>query len=91
MSLFGFLLLLLIASLAGALGARIAGRRGMGCLASIALGFIGALIGAFIARQLDLPLWPDLHIGAHSFPIIWAILGAALFVAFLNLISRRGK
>lgn len=91
MTLFGFILLLLIASLAGALGARIAGRRGLGCLASIALGFIGALIGTYIARQLDLPLWPYLHIGSHSFPIIWAILGAALFVAFLNLLSRPGK
>jgi len=91
MSLFGFLWLLLIASLAGALGARIAGRSGMGCLASIALGFIGALIGTFIARQLDLPLWPYLHAGTHIFPIVWAVLGGALFVAFLNLISRPGK
>jgi len=87
MSLFGFLFLLLIASIAGSLGAHIAGRRGLGCLGSIALGFIGALIGTFLARELELPLNPYIRFGSHHFPIIWSILGAALFVAFLNLIS----
>ena len=91
MTFFGFLFLLLIASIAGALGARIAGRKGMGCLASIVLGFIGALIGTFIARQLDLPLFPWIRFGEHPFPVVWAVLGAALFVALLNLISRSGK
>ncbi len=91
MSLFGLLFLLLIASISGALGARIAGRRGMGCLTSIVLGFIGALIGTFIARQLELPLFPWIRFGDNPFPVLWAILGAALFVALLNLISRSGK
>lgn len=91
MSLFGFLFLLLIASIAGSLGARIAGRKGMGCLTSIVLGFIGALIGTFIADKLELPLFPWLKFGEQPFPIVWAVLGAALFVAFLNLISKPGK
>jgi uncharacterized membrane protein YeaQ/YmgE (transglycosylase-associated protein family) len=91
MTFFGFLFLLLIASIAGALGARIAGRKGMGCLASIVLGFIGALIGTFIARQLDLPLFPWIRFGDHPFPVVWAVLGAAVFVALLNLFSRSGK
>lgn len=87
MTLFGFLFLLFIASIAGSLGAHIAGRRGLGCLASIALGFIGALIGTFMARELDLPLNPYIRFGSHNFPIIWSVIGAALFVAFLNLLS----
>jgi uncharacterized membrane protein YeaQ/YmgE (transglycosylase-associated protein family) len=91
MTFFGFLFLLLISSIAGALGARIAGRKGMGCLASIVLGFIGALIGTFIARQLDLPLFPWIRFGDHPFPVVWAVLGAAVFVALLNLFSRSGK
>ncbi len=91
MSLLGFLFLLFIASIAGALGARIAGHKGMGCLTSIALGFIGSLIGTFIARQLELPLFPWIKIGETAFPVIWAVLGAAVFVALLNLISRPGK
>jgi len=91
MSLLGFIFLLIIASISGALGARIAGRRGMGCLASIVLGFIGALIGTFIARQLELPLFPWIRFGAHPFPLVWAVLGAAFFVALLNLFSRPGR
>ncbi len=91
MSFFGFLFLLIIASISGALGARIAGRRGMGCLASIVLGFIGALIGTFIARQLQLPLFPWIQFGDHPFPVVWAVLGAAFFVALLNLFSRPGR
>jgi uncharacterized membrane protein YeaQ/YmgE (transglycosylase-associated protein family) len=91
MGFFEFLFLLLVASIAGALGARLAGRKGMGCLASILLGFIGALIGTFIARGLDLPLFPWIRFGENPFPVIWAVIGAALFVAFLNLVSGRRK
>ena len=87
MSLLGFLFLLFIASIAGSLGAHIAGRRGLGCLASIALGFIGALIGTFMARELDLPLNPYIRFGSHHFPNVLSVIGAALFVAFLNLLS----
>ena len=91
MSLFNLFFLLLIASIAGSLGAHLAGRKGLGCLASIVLGFIGALIGTYIARKLNLPLFPWIKFGNPPFPIIWSILGAALFVAFINLISRSGK
>jgi len=91
MNIFSFLLLLLIAAITGSIGASIAGRRRLGCLTSIVLGFIGALIGTFIAQKLGLPLFPWIKIGSHPFPIIWAVLGAALFVAFLNLLSPSKK
>ena len=91
MNIFSFLFLLLIAAITGSIGASIAGRRRLGCLTSIVLGFIGALIGTFIAQKLDLPLFPWIKIGSHPFPIIWAVLGAALFVAFLNLLTPSKK
>jgi uncharacterized membrane protein YeaQ/YmgE (transglycosylase-associated protein family) len=91
MNIFSFLFLLLIAAITGSIGAGIAGRRRLGCLTSIVLGFIGALIGTFIAQKLNLPLFPWIKIGSHPFPIIWAVLGAALFVAFLNLLSSSKK
>ena len=89
MSILSFLFMLLIAAVAGAVGARLAGRKGLGCLTSILLGFIGALIGTYIARTLDLPLTPWIRFGGQPFPFLWAILGAALLVAFLNLLSHR--
>lgn len=91
MSFLSFLFLLLIAFITGSIGGSLAGRKKLGCLSSIVLGFIGALIGTFIARQLDLPLFPWIRFGPQPFPIIWAVVGAALFVALLNLISPQKK
>jgi uncharacterized membrane protein YeaQ/YmgE (transglycosylase-associated protein family) len=83
------LVLLLIAGLCGALGQAIGGYSHGGCLVSIALGFIGALLGMWIAGQLHLPELIVIPVGGMKFPIIWSIIGAALFVALINLISRR--
>jgi uncharacterized membrane protein YeaQ/YmgE (transglycosylase-associated protein family) len=58
-------------------------------LTSIALGFIGALLGPWVARQLNLSEPFTLHFSGQSFPILWSIIGAALFVALLHLISGR--
>ena len=86
-----FLILLLIAGLCGALGQAIVGYSHGGCLVSIALGFIGALLGTWLAGALGLPELIAIPAGGMNFPIIWSIIGAALFVALINLISRRGR
>jgi uncharacterized membrane protein YeaQ/YmgE (transglycosylase-associated protein family) len=83
------LLLLLIAGICGALGQAIGGYTHGGCLVSIALGFIGALLGTWMAAKLGLPELVSVPVGGMSFPIIWSIIGAALFVALINLITRR--
>jgi len=87
MPLMSFLLMLIIASVTGALGANLAGRHRTGCLPSIALGFIGAIIGSFVAQKLSLPLFFSIRLGSYNFPIIWAVFGSAVFVAFLNLFA----
>jgi len=83
-----FLILLLIAGLCGAVGQAIGGYSHGGCLVSIALGFIGALLGTWLARAIGLPELFAIPAGGMNFPIIWSIIGAALFVAVINLISR---
>ena len=83
------LILLLIAGVCGALGQAIGGYSHGGCLVSIALGFIGALLGTWLARALGLPELLAIPAGGMKFPIIWSIIGAALFVAVIGLISRR--
>ena len=50
MTLLDVLILLLVAGICGALGQAIAGYSRGGCLVSIALGFVGALLGMWIAR-----------------------------------------
>lgn len=88
MTLLDLLLLLLIAGICGSLGQAIAGYSRGGCLVSIALGFIGALIGMWLARLLGLPELVPVVIGGTSFPIIWSIIGSTVFVAVITLITR---
>jgi uncharacterized membrane protein YeaQ/YmgE (transglycosylase-associated protein family) len=88
MTLFDVLILLLVAGICGSLGQAIAGYSRGGCLVSIALGFVGALLGMWIARQMGLPELFPVRIGGTSFPIIWSIIGSALFVAVITLVTR---
>ena len=89
MTLIDVLLLLLIAGICGSLGQAIAGYSRGGCLVSIALGFVGALLGLWLARLMGLPELFPVRIGTTSFPIIWSIIGSALFVAVVALLTRR--
>lgn len=89
MTLLSFVILLLIAGICGAIGQAIAGSGRGGILVSIAIGFIGALLGMWIAGEMGLREMFALNIGGQTFPIVWAILGSALFVAVISLITRR--
>jgi len=72
----------------GSLGQAIGGYSHGGCLVSIALGFIGALLGTWLAGALHLPELLSIPVGGMNFPIIWSIIGSALFVAVIGLITR---
>ena len=89
MTLFDVLILLLVAGICGSLGQAIAGYSRGGCLVSIALGFVVALLGLWIARLMGLPELFPVRIGGTSFPIVWSIIGSALFVAVITLLTRR--
>jgi uncharacterized membrane protein YeaQ/YmgE (transglycosylase-associated protein family) len=89
LSVLEIIILLLVAGVCGAIGQAITGYSVGGFLVSIALGFIGALLGLWIARAADLPELFMLQIGSVHFPIIWSIIGAALFVAVVGLLTRR--
>ena len=89
MSLESLLILLVIAAVCGAIGKAIAGSARGGLVVSIALGFVGALLGPWVARMLKLPEPFMVTIGGHPFPVLWSIIGAALFVAVIHLFSGR--
>lgn len=91
MSLLELLVLLLVAGICGAVGKAIVGSFPGGFLASIGVGFVGALLGTWVARLAGLPELFAIRIGTTTFPIIWSILGSTLFVAAIALISGRGS
>jgi uncharacterized membrane protein YeaQ/YmgE (transglycosylase-associated protein family) len=80
----GLVVLILIAAICGAVGKALGGRGQGGLVASIALGFIGALLGPWVAHQLNLSEPLVLHVSGQSFTTVWSIVGAALFVALLH-------
>ena len=89
MTIIEFLVLMLVAGICGSISQGLVGYTRGGCLASIALGFIGALLGTWLARFAGLPDVFTVQIGERAFPIIWSIIGAAIFSAVLSLFARR--
>lgn len=85
------LVFIVIAAICGAVGKAIAGEVRGGLMVSIVLGLIGSLLGPWIAHQLKLPEPLMISIGGHPLGVLWAIVGAALFVALLHLFSGRRR
>ncbi|MGB8191199.1 MAG: hypothetical protein WCF67_04725 [Chitinophagaceae bacterium] len=88
MTLMGFLLLLLIAAICGSIGQSLAGYSLGGCLVSIVVGLIGAYLGLWIAAKMDLPRIFDITIDGKPFPVVWAIIGSAVFTLIMALLRR---
>nr|AKB95221.1 putative membrane protein [uncultured bacterium] len=86
-----WLILLIVAAVCGGIAQSLAGYSHGGCLTSIALGFIGALLGTWLARVSGLPEMFAVQVGDKSFPIVWSIIGGALFSAVLGLLRRRTR
>ena len=91
MTVLSLLFLLAIAGLCGSLGSSIAGYSHLGCLTSVVLGFIGAWLGTWFASQAHLPPLYILHVGGESFPVVWSIIGAALFAAVMSALTGRSR
>ena len=91
MDLLSLFLLLLIAGICGAVGQSLAGYTLGGCLVSIVVGFVGAWLGAWLASELGLPEFLVINVGGRPFPLIWAVLGSALFALGVGLLRRGSR
>lgn len=76
-------ILLVVASVCGSIGASLAGRSYSGCFTNIILGFIGAMIGSWLSGRLEID---DLFY-IRNIPVLWSVVGSALFVAVVNLLA----
>jgi uncharacterized membrane protein YeaQ/YmgE (transglycosylase-associated protein family) len=88
MTVVGFLILLLIAAVCGGIGQTLAGYDLGGCLVTIVVGFIGAYIGLYVAGKMGLPHLFEITIEGRPFPVLWAIIGAAIFTLIMALLRR---
>ena len=89
MTIVEFLVLLLIAALCGMIGQALAGYSVGGCIISAIVGFVGALVGLWLARQLGLPELLTIRVGRNAFPVLWSIIGSAILSVIAGLLTRR--
>jgi uncharacterized membrane protein YeaQ/YmgE (transglycosylase-associated protein family) len=88
MTIVGFLILVLIAAIAGSLGMAITGYSRGGCLFSAIVGFLGAFIGMWVARQFGLPELIPVTVEGETFPVVWSIIGSAILSILLGALVR---
>jgi uncharacterized membrane protein YeaQ/YmgE (transglycosylase-associated protein family) len=89
MGIIDFVVLAIIAAVAGAIGQALAGYSLGGCLISAVVGYIGALIGFWLSRQLGLPEPLVIQVGDQPFPVVWSIVGSLIFTIIVGLLTRR--
>lgn len=81
---------LVIGALAGSLASSVVRGRGYGLLVNIAVGLIGAVIGAILLRLLNI----NLNLGTFTLnldTLLAAFIGALLLVAILGITGRRKR
>jgi uncharacterized membrane protein YeaQ/YmgE (transglycosylase-associated protein family) len=88
MTLFEFIVYLIIAGVCGAIARALAGGTGGGFVISLLVGFLGAFVGTWLARQLRLPALFVVTIGGHPFPIVWSIVGGMVLVGVAHMLMR---
>ena len=81
------LISLIIAGIAGSIARSLSGFTRGGCIISIVVGFIGAIIGTWLAREFQLPDPFVIVIRGTNYNILWTIIGAVIFTAALSLIT----
>ncbi len=87
MTLIEFIVFVVVAGLCAAVAGSVLGVRAGGILAAIAVGFIGAFVGTWLARQLALP---ELIV-IQGIPVVWTIVGSVVVLALVALLRRGTK
>ena len=88
MTLVEFLILLLIASIIGALGELLGQYSPEGPLVFVLMGFAGAYLGKWLAGQFNLPEFARSVIGSFQFSVLWSMIPSMFLVFPLSLYQR---
>jgi len=85
----GILILLILAAIFASLGQFTIGYKDLGWIISAVLGVAGAFIGLWLAGKFHLPPVYKFYVSAEPFPIVWVIVGAAVFVLIAVLFQNK--
>jgi uncharacterized membrane protein YeaQ/YmgE (transglycosylase-associated protein family) len=85
----GILSWLVVGVLAGAVARWVTGARRRGCLATIAIGIVGAFIGGAVYRLATGESWAFDHLGLGS--LLVALLGAVILLLVLEAVGSRSR
>ena len=88
MTVTGFLLLILVGALCGAIAEFLVGWSRGGFIAAAVVGFMGAVIGSWAAPRLSLPSLLTVQVEGHSIEIFWSVLGAVALLMVLSVFRR---
>ena len=85
------LFMVITAAVCGGLGNALVRGARVGFLSSMAAGFVGAFLGAWMALRLRLPEPLLLNLDGRMFPVVWSVVGSAVLAAVLPLMTRRRR
>ena len=88
MTIVGFLLLLLVGAICGAMAEFVVGWSPGGFIASAVVGFLGAIFGGWFAPKIGLPSLLAVRIEGHSIEILWSVLGAIALLLVMSAFRR---
>jgi uncharacterized membrane protein YeaQ/YmgE (transglycosylase-associated protein family) len=83
------LIILLVAGICGAIGQAISGSWAGGVPGAVVIGFLGWLIGTWLAVRLGMGEPLPLNIGGWTFPTLWSVIGATLIGLLARLFIGR--
>ena len=88
MTVLGFLLLIVVGAICGAVAELIVGYSPGGFLVSVAVGFVGAWIGGWLAGVLHLPAVLIVRIEGHALDVVWTVLGSIVLLLIVSMLRR---
>ena len=88
MTVLGFLLLIVVGALCGAVAELIVGYSPGGFLVSVAVGFVGAWIGGWLAGVFHLAPVLVVRVEGHAFDVVWTVLGSIVLLLVVSLLRR---
>ena len=88
MSLVDFMLIGAVGLIVGLLGQMTSGYSRGGWAVQFGMACAGSFLGTWAARAFDLPVVLELTLGGGSFPVLYAMIGAALGIGLAGFFTR---